>query len=338
MSRRLVLFLTCLLSTSLWVGPATASEWRILAQFDDAPEGLVADDKGGFYVSLFHSGHVMQVAKDGTVRKIADLRTVIGSARGSTVGIDWDGVDKLYVAFSEYSKRFPWPAKAKLSVEACGDATVTRSGLYAVTLSTGVVEPVVTRADGYPFCFPDDPVVASDGSVYLSDLSLKAIWKIDPQEKSAVLWSKDPLFDPAGKSLSGYPVGVNGIALAPDEGALYGVTGGVPMLVKVPINADGSAGEAEMLTFGYDNMDGLEVDPQGNFYLTETLRSEVWKVSPDARSREQLGEPLQAPLGAPASLAFGEDSICVTNLNFFGHLPDDKAKSIACRRLGPSLW
>ncbi|MCA1299427.1 SMP-30/gluconolactonase/LRE family protein [Stappia indica] len=338
MSRCLAFLSVFFLSMSLGLVPAAASEWRILAQFDDAPEGLVADGKGGFYVSLFHSGHVMQVAKDGTVRKVADLRTVIGPAKGSTVGIDWDGADKLYVAFSEYSKRFPWPAKANLSVEACGDATVTRSGLYAVTLSTGTVEPVVTRADGYPFCFPDDPVIASDGSIYLSDLSLQAIWKIDPKKKSAVLWSKDPLFSPGDKSLSGYPVGVNGIALAADESALFGVTGGIPMLVKVPINADGSAGKAEMLTFGYDNMDGLEVDAEGNFYLTETLRSEIWKVSPDARKREQLGNPLQAPLGAPASLAFGAEDICVTNLNFFKHLPEEKANSIACRKLGAPLW
>ncbi|WP_378949400.1 SMP-30/gluconolactonase/LRE family protein [Mesorhizobium sp. ANAO-SY3R2] len=317
---------------------ASASEWRILAQFDDAPEGLVSDGEGNFYVSLYHSGHIMRVGKDGKTSQIADLRSVIGDADGSTVGLDWDRKDTLYVAFSEYSKRFPWPAEANLAVEACGDATVTKSGLYKVTISTGKVEPVVTRADGYPFCFPDDPAVGPDGKVYVSDLSLQAIWKIDPDQKSAEVWSKDPLFSPGDRSLSGYPVGVNGIALAGDGKTLFGVTGGIPMLVKVPINADGSAGKAEMLSFGYDNMDGLEVDADGNFYLTETTRSEIWKVSPDTKKRQQLGNPLQAPLGAPASIAFGNGEICVTNLNFFKHLPADKANSIACGKLTDPLW
>ncbi|WP_395446303.1 hypothetical protein ACHMW7_02455 (plasmid) [Aminobacter sp. UC22_36] len=109
------------------VNSAMAAEWRILAQFDDAPEGLVADTDGGLYVSLFHSGLIMRVARDGKASEIADLRSVIGDAKGSTVGLEWDRKDTLYVAFSEYSKGFPWPAKANLSVEACGDSTVTKS-------------------------------------------------------------------------------------------------------------------------------------------------------------------------------------------------------------------
>ncbi|MGJ4859882.1 SMP-30/gluconolactonase/LRE family protein [Labrys sp. La1] len=317
---------------------ARASQWRILAQFDDAPEGLVADADGNLFVSLFHSGRIMRVTGDGRVSKVADLRDVIGDAKGSTVGIDWDRKDHLYVAFSQYSERYPWPAKAELAAEACGDATVTKSGLYRVTITTGKVEAIVTRADGYPFCFPDDPVYAPDGTIFLSDLSLQAIWKIDPEQKAARIWSKDRLFSPGDRSLSGYPVGVNGIALARDGKALFGVTGGIPMLVRVPILDDGRAGKAQMLAFGYDNMDGLEVDRSGNFYLTETTRSEIWKVSADASKRQQLGNPLEAPLGAPASIALVNDELCVTNLNFFKNLPPAKANSIVCRKLDTSLW
>ena len=317
---------------------ARASQWRILAQFDDAPEGLVAGEDGSLFVSLFHSGRIMRVTRDGGVSKVADLRDVIGDAKGSTIGIDWDRKDHLYVAFSQYSERYPWPVKAEVAVEACGDATVTKSGLYRVTVSTGKVETIATRADGYPFCFPDDPVYAPDGTIFLSDLSLQAIWKIDPVQKTAQIWSKDPLFSPGDRSLSGYPVGVNGIALAPDGKALFGVTGGIPRLVRVPILDDGRAGKAQMLAFGYDNMDGLEVDQDGNFYLTETTRSEVWKVSADTSKRQQLGNPLESPLGAPASIALVNKELCVTNLNFFKKLPSAKANSVVCRSLGPSLW
>ena len=127
---------TIALLLSSLAAPASASDWRVLAQFDDAPEGLVSDGAGGYFVSLYHSGHIMRVGKDGKKSQIADLRSVVGDAEGSTVGLDWDGKDTIYVAFSEYSKHFPWPAKADLAVEACGDATVTKSGLYKVAIST----------------------------------------------------------------------------------------------------------------------------------------------------------------------------------------------------------
>ncbi|KZL15200.1 MULTISPECIES: SMP-30/gluconolactonase/LRE family protein [unclassified Pseudovibrio] len=317
---------------------ADASDWRILARFDDAPEGLVSDQQGGFFVSLFHSAEIYRVSADGEKTRIATLRDVIGSAKGSTIGIDFDGKDTLYVAFAEYSKRYTWPAVPGLAVEACADSTVRHSGLYAVQISTGQVEAVATRAEGYPFCFPDDPVIDEHGDIYLSDLSLKAIWKINPTSRKVDLWSKDPLFSGGDHVLSGYDVGVNGVALSPDGRALYGVTGGLPLLVRIPILADGSAGKAEMVAFGFANMDGLEVDGDGTFYLTETKRSEIWRLNPQADRREQLGNPLRDTLGAPASLAFSETELCVTNLNFFGHLPKEKANSVVCRPTARPAW
>lgn len=309
---------------------AAEPKWRTLVQFDDAPEGLVADGNGGLFVSLFHSGRVMRVDKDGKSTQIADLRSVVGDANGSAIGLDWNGKDTIYVAFSEHSKRYPWPADQSVVREACADSTVKTTGLYKVAISTGKVEPVATRAEGFPFCYLDDPAVASDGSVFVSDLSFSGIWRFDPVKKDAVMWSKDALFDAGPRPLSSFAVGVNGIAISPKGDAVYGVTGGNPMIVRVPLNADGTAGTAEKIAFGFDNMDGLEIDAAGNFYVTEALRHEVWKISPDLRNRQQLGNPIDAPLGSPASIAFLGDEVCVTNLNFFGNLTPDKANTIVC--------
>lgn len=315
----------------LSLSPALAEpKWRTLVQFDDAPEGLVADGNGGLFVSLFHTARIMRVGKDGATAQIADLRSVVGDANGSAIGLDWDGKDALYVAFSEHSKRYPWPADQSVVREACADSTVKTTGLYKVTISTGKVEPVATRAEGYPFCYLDDPAVAKDGSVFVSDLSFSGIWRFDPTAKEAAMWSKDTLFDAGRAPLSGFAVGVNGIAVSPKGDAVYGVTGGNPMIVRVPVNADGTAGAAEKVAFGYDNMDGLEIDADGNFYVTEALRHEVWKISPDIKQRQQLGNPSDAPLGSPASIAFLGDEVCVTNLNFFGNLTPDKANTIVC--------
>ena len=98
------------------VAPAAADpQWRVLTQFDDAPEGLAADGQGGLFASLYHSGRVVRVAADGKVTEIATLRSVVGDAKGSTLGIEWDGVDTLYVAFAEYSERYSWPANIGLA-------------------------------------------------------------------------------------------------------------------------------------------------------------------------------------------------------------------------------
>lgn len=336
---RFGLFAAGALAAALYAGTALAQpEWRVLAQFDDAPEGLVADGQGGLFTTMFHTARVLRVSADGTSELVADLKPVLKGAAGSTIGMDFDGDDTIYVAFAEYSKRYPWPAEVGVARESCGDSTVTASGLYKVTVSTGAVEAVATRKDGYPFCYPDDPAIAPDGKVYFSDLSFSGIWRYDPADGSVVMWSKDRLFDPGPDPLSGFPVGVNGIAIPASGDVVYGVTGGNPQIVRIPINADGTAGAGTRIAFGYDNMDGLEVDGDGNFYVTEAIRHEVWKISPDLTRRQQLGNPLDAPLGSPASLAFMGDEICATNLNFFGNLPPEQANTIVCADNTGTKW
>lgn len=305
------------------------TEWRMLAQFDDRPEGLVADGEGGLFASLFASGRIVRVGADGSVTEIVSIAEATGG-NGSTIGIDFDGDDTIYVAFAGHSELYPWPVDPTVADLACSDSTVLSTGLYAVTVSTGAVAAVATRADGYGFCYADDPLVMPDGTVLVSDLSRAAIWQVDPETGSAAIWSQDPLFDPGARPLSGFGVGPNGIALGADGAAVYAVTGGNPMLVRVPIMEDGSAGSGEMVTYGYDNLDGLEIGPDGAFYLTEAFRSEVWRVAPDASARRQLGAPGSAPLGGPASLAFMGEEICVTNLDFFGVLPPELSNSIVC--------
>jgi sugar lactone lactonase YvrE len=336
MISRIALSLATLL---IGAGVAVAEpQGRVLAQFDDAPEGLVADDRGNLYTTLFHTGRIVRIDSNGEQTVIGDLRSVVGDTPGSTIGLDWDGGDALYIAFAQYSERYPWPGRLDVAREACGDNTVTKSGLYRLTISSGKVEAVATRADGYPFCYPDDPAVAPDGSVYFSDLSFSGIWRYSPDSGEVVMWSKDRLFDSGPTPMSGFPVGVNGIAVSKTGDAIYGVTGGNPMLVRVPVNEDGTAGAGTKVAYGYDNMDGLEIDADGNFYVTEAIRHEVWKISPDIAKRQQLGNPLDAPLGSPASIAFFGDEICVSNLNFFGNLPPEKANTIVCASGIENKW
>jgi hypothetical protein len=42
---------------------------------------------------------------------------------------------------------------------ACRDATVTSSGVYKIDAKTRKVTPLATKAEGWPFCYPDDVAV-----------------------------------------------------------------------------------------------------------------------------------------------------------------------------------
>jgi hypothetical protein len=71
----------------------------------------------------------------------------------------------------------------------CRDATATRSGVYKIDAKTRKVTALATRADAWPFCFPDDVAIDSQSNVYLTDLTYSAIWKIWPDGKKVDLWS-----------------------------------------------------------------------------------------------------------------------------------------------------
>src|SRR5207244_11924158 len=83
-------------------------------------------------------------------------------------------------------------------------------------------------------------------------------------------------------------IGVNIVALRPDgrylcagtDGGAGGPTGS-GLLVRIPIQADGSAGKADLFAAGLGANDGLEVGPDGTVYFGDTYNSAVWAFSPE---------------------------------------------------------
>ena len=79
--------------------------------------------------------------------------------------------------------------------------------MYKIELATKKVTALATRADGWPFCFPDDVDIDDQGNVYMSDLTYAGIWKISPDGKKVDLWSADPLLNWSPQPYSGFPLG-----------------------------------------------------------------------------------------------------------------------------------
>ena len=314
-------------------GAADRPAARVVTTFEGPMEGLAVGPDGNLYASAFFGNKIYRIEPDGKTSVFADLVSAYGADGGITVGIAFDGKDAIYVAHTAESKVTPLLANVGARLDlTCRDAQVTQTGLYSVSLSTGKVDKVVIRADGYGFCFLDDPAVGPDGSVYVSDLRLPGVWRIDPVKKIAELWSSDPLMWPGDNPSSGAYSGPNGVTISNDGKAVLVATSGEPKILSIPIQPDGKAGPATAIVSGLGFVDGLEVDAEGNYYITEGghNRQEIWKISANGKDRELIANNRTAPINTSASLVFWKDELCVANLGLFDVTPEDQRHKLVC--------
>ncbi|MCP4540900.1 MAG: alpha/beta fold hydrolase, partial [Chloroflexi bacterium] len=128
--------------------------------------------------------------------------------------------------------------------------------------------------------------------------------------------------------------GANGVALW--EGNLYAANTGKGILVSIPILADGSAGEPDLVAGAGDcdaqvkelyGMDGIALDAEGNVYALLVLQNKLVKIDPTDGSFTTLLTK-ENGLHNPASITFGigEDSQSILFTNY-AVLPPEPAAS-----------
>lgn len=249
------------------------------------------------------------------------------SGQGQLIGMDVDGHDNIYIAYLQFSKSI---SEADDLFDkhhpACHDVRVTRSGVYKIDDKTREVTPAATRAEGWPFCLPDD--VDKAGNIYLTDLTYSGIWKIWTDGK-VTMWSNDPIINPTDPIDS---MGVNVCVLDKEEKNLYAATTTrVGRIVKIPINEDGSAGKAELFSTGHTYFDGIEIDDEGYIYASESGINQIIVLSPQGGGPWSLtprkviasGTPLQGP----TSLVLRDGVLYTANLAF-GMPPEQHNKTV----------
>ena len=315
----------------------TVATFDIVNDVPGVPEGITTDGKGGLYVSLFLLDEIWNVNRTtGEKKKIAAVPG--GGLKGDLIGIERDPTDgTILAAFKRASKIDLFTADHP----DCRDASDTVTGVYRLDPQTGAVKPFVTRGMGVSICFPDDIAIDRTGNVYVSDLELGLIWKFDRMGRGGV-WSDDPLLGWTEQSGTwnakyGTPVGyigINTVALSPDGRYLYAGTDGGPggatgsgLLVRIPIQPDGSAGKADLFAAGLGGNDGLEVGPDGTVYFADTFNSDVWAFSADGSRRLLIASRSQFndPLDNATSLVLLDGCLYQTQLGFF-KLQQGKAK------------
>jgi sugar lactone lactonase YvrE len=158
------------------VVPTASAQFQawVMAKLPDTREGMAIDSQGNLYTTLFHTGEIIRLKDNGSYTHIAWVPSKEESGKGDLVGLDLDKADNIYVAYKGYSK-YDATQFVDSFHPSCRDATVTRSGVYKVDAKTGKVTALATRAEGWPFCFPDDVAIDSQGNVYLTDLTYAGI-------------------------------------------------------------------------------------------------------------------------------------------------------------------
>lgn len=337
-ARTSLLFSLVLSACSVAVSPPAAAEFSswVLAKLPAPPEGLALDSKGNLYATLVNTGEVVLINEKGSYEHIAWVPSREESGKGVLLGLDFDNEDNIYVAYTAHSKRDLALDLTDPFHPACRDATVTRSGVYKIAANTRMVTALATKADGWAFCYPDDVAIDSTGNVYMTDLTYAGIWKISPDGKRVDLWSAHSLLNWSSKPYSGLPLGVNDLALDKQEKNIYAVTDGDPMVLRIPIRDDGTAGDPIELPSGFSALDGIELDSKGNMYVSEILLNQIWVLSPDGSQRILIATKQNAPLDNNTSLILKGNVLCTANLGVSHVRPEEADRSIVCMKGFPT--
>jgi len=306
------------------------STMRVYSKLPSAPEGLCLDSKANLYASMPHIGQVVLLKADGSYDHVAWVPSKADSGKGEVFGIDVDKDDNIIAAYVEYSKYMPLGEDLMNPHHpTCGDINVKKSGVYKIDAKTREVTAVATRADGWPFCFPDDVALDDSDNIYLTDLTYSGVWKISADGKKVSMWSDDPLLNWSETSL---PMGANPIVIDNQKKNIYVATTTVSgRIVKIPIKEDGTAGEAQLISQGHTYFDGLEMDADGYIYAAEPGISQIIVLPPNMigwnamTPRKVIGRGL--PLQGPTSIVIRDGVLYTANLAF-GYPEDQKNKAV----------
>jgi sugar lactone lactonase YvrE len=158
-------------------------------------------------------------------------------------------------------------------------------------------------------------------NLYLGDLGTGTIYKMGTTGH-VTLWAHDPLLG----SIKGAP-GVDGIAFDPTQKYLYATNPGGHELVRIPVNANGTAGKASVFasgaaidaaqhtTLALNGPDGLQVDTQGNIWVAVSWVNQIQEISPTGTLLARYGSQGAARLYNPCSLVFVGKTLYFSNLS-----------------------
>jgi gluconolactonase len=277
------------------------------------PEGPVAMDDGSVILVEIERKTLSRVSLDGQISVVAECG---GGPNGAAVGPD----GRIYVCNNggfEWMQQGPFRRpKETLAADYVGGS------IQAVDIETGEVETIYTECNGEGLKGPNDIVFDAKGGFYFTDLGKRRGRMLD---RGSVFYAR-----PDGTHIEEivHPIDTaNGIGLSPDESVLYVAETFGARVWAFDIQSPGKLGPGPHQFFpgrllykfsGYERLDSLAVDSEGNVVVATLGTGCVTAISPEGIVRAVVPVP--------------EFDLMVTNVCFGG--PDLKTAYITSSGLG----
>jgi hypothetical protein len=289
------------------------------------PEGIAVGKRGTVYLGNRRDdgehfvSEILAIARDrsvSTVAKLAELEHDGDPGDDGVLGLAIDSRGAIFAAVVS-----PDPAV---------------HGVWRITCN-GSRRERLAGSEG--MTFPNALTFDARGNLYVTDSFGGAVWRFPlvgtrrhPAYRTGRPWAEHELLAPAADDPLGFPLpGANGIGFdRPNR--LYVANTEKGLVAQVPINRDGSAGEAVAVATGLATADGLAVDARGGVHVVIPGHA-IFRTAPLVLVDPRTGytTPGVAPgewgeFDVPLSLAFGtgrhRTSIFATNGDLPGVPPD----------------
>jgi sugar lactone lactonase YvrE len=289
-------------SASSGTGGAAPGAPSRVASFDptksELPEGLAIDPTGTTaYVGFAPTGQIVQVSlADGTVTDYGTVPTPPANG-GFVLGLALDKGGNLYVGVASFMAGY-------------------QPGIYQIPKGGGAG---TLFAKDPKLTFPNGLLFDEAGTLWVA-VSTGVVFNVAPTGTVST-WLSDPLLVSNKNSpcALGLGIGANGIAIM--NGDVYVSNTDVASLVKIPVNADGSAGTASNFIAPncatLKGADGIIVAPDNTFYLAGNAQNAMLHVGADASVEVvTMGAPLDFPASPLLIPGAKGTTLYVTNLAY----------------------
>ena len=255
----LAAFLAGALAMLIWPAPLTADQHiRQLVAFNpnQFPEGLSVSPDGTILVGILSTGEIMRVTPNGTASKLAQVPLPTG---GLLVGVFAADSTNVYALVSSNDEK---------------------NGVWYVSNHGRSVQQVAKLPVG---TFLNDLVLDRTGRLYVTDSIGGRVFRV-LATGAVETWAQHSLLlgNVAAPGPIGFPIGANGIAMAPSRDALYVAVSEGARIVRIPIRPDGSAGAITVVAENraLDGADGIDVGPNGVIYAAVNGQNQIVAVDP----------------------------------------------------------
>ncbi len=236
--------------------PLTPAPAEVVASFPPGsfPECIVMDRDGTMYVTLMFQNQIVRI-RPGEAPELFhefEKELIKGDLAGPSCMVVGSG--------------------GELFVNVVSD-NCHAQGVWQFSTETGLGHRIA--AIPVP-AFPNGLAADDRGRLYAADSIRGLIWLIEPEQRTATVWSRDPLL--AGRQFLAVAPAANGIQVW--NNSVYVAVSDTANLVRVPILSSGSAGLPEIFASDVPG-DDFAVDADGSFYVTTHPYNVVIRLNQD---------------------------------------------------------